>query len=174
MVVNFKLVLLMLSVFLITIVGALAAPGDGVDLKKIYVEEGELKIEYVPVVNGSGLVSCSVLIDNNTFISNVISSPNKLNRISQVSNFAEGEYEFKISCVQDNVVYVSGLYLLKFTDDPGVVVPVKENDGVKTSFFSNKKEVFFTVIVLIAAFIIIKSLIPKVDKKKNKRLRRFA
>lgn len=155
----------------ITIIGAMAVEDGSVDLKQVYLEDDLLKIEYEPVFNNNALVVCEVLIDNTSYINNIISVPNKVNRISEVDSFDEGEYLFLMRCVQNELLFESTPYLLKFTDD---VVSEDAEEIEKKSFLNDPKGVFFTLIVLVAAIIIIKSLTPKVDKKKNKRLRRFA
>lgn len=159
---------------LVTIMGAMAVEDDRVDLKSVYLKDDLLRIEYEPVISGVGLVVCEVLINDEPYVSNVISTPNKLNRISEDDVFAEGEYLFFMRCMQEDKVAVSGTYLLKFVDDGESSKNVNDEEDKKKGFLNNPGEVFFTLIILVAAFIIIKSLIPKTDKRKNKRLRRFA
>jgi hypothetical protein len=156
----------------LTIVGAMAFEGGSVELENVYLSGDSLKVEYVPVLNGSGLVVCEVFVENQSYISNIISAPNKLNRISEDDSFAEGDYLFMMRCEQDDVLVESKSVLLRFTESEELID--ENNDSEKKSFLNNPSEVFFTVIILVAAFIIVKSLIPKNDKKKNKRLRRFA
>lgn len=176
---NFKIfwaLLLVIVMLMLTISGAMASEGSYVDLKKVYLSNGDLFFEYVPVTTKDGLVVCEMFFDEDILLSNIVSTPNKLNRIFKEDvNFAEGVYSFFVRCLVEDFVFESEGVMLSFGNGVTSEGDVSgEGVEVSESFLSDTSNLIFLVVVFLAAFILINSLRPKRDVKKNKRLRRFA
>lgn len=176
MVVRFKKVISLSVAFVMLVITMLSAAtaiseNSSVSISEIYFEGDDLVVEYLPVFDSVNLVVCEFVLDDQIFVTNIISTNSKVNKLSEYQDLEEGLYSFFIYCESGSLSAESEEVMLRVTgevfDETEEITD--EEDKESRSF----NDLFYFLIILIALVLMIRGLRPKTSKKKNKRLKRF-
>ena len=143
-----------------------------IEVEEIIFTKSYVDIVYTPMVSDSGLISCDLVINEESVLRNVFATGNRENEIKYDASFESGEYEVELVCNQGEIRFLSDVYVVEL--DVESKEEPSENKKDSETIDISSSDVFFIVVVGIALFLLFKKRGGKVDKNRNKRLRRFS